>query len=240
MGSATTSKKTSRFHESWRNEVFLFSGRCRMRTTCIVVLSCFIAFGCATTQNADMPEKMPQLIEQEPFPPMSASLMAYHSELDLRILVADDGSVEKAEIMNPSGDAAWDELADSRMKLWKFSPAIHDGKPVTMWINFHAHVKCEIPVYIGLAEIVCATATVADSVYTLLRAGEAFDALASNFSISKSKQNHGDLGQVDISRYGEKVRHVLKSLDENEYTEPLALGDHFVIFKRLAADVRFE
>jgi TonB family protein len=211
-----------------------------MRTANRLLLCCFIAFGCASTQTADMPEKMPQLIEQEPFPPMSGALLVNHSELYLRILVADDGSVQKADILNPSGDAAWDELASSRMKLWKFSPAIQNGKPITMWINFHAHVKCETPMYIGLAEIVCETATVADSVYALLKAGKAFDALASNFSISKSKENHGDLGQVDISRYGEKVRRVLKVLEENGYTEPLAMGEHFVIFKRLTSDVHYE
>ena len=104
----------------------------------------------------------------------------------------------------------------------------------------HAHVKSETPVYIGLGEIVCESSVVADSVYSLLKAGESFDALASNFSISKSKGNHGDLGQVDISRYGERLRRVLKGLDENAYTEPLALGSHFVIFKRHASDVRFE
>jgi len=171
---------------------------------------------------------------------MSAALLVHHSELDLRILVADDGSVQKAEILNPSGDAAWDELAGSRMKQWKFSPAIQKGKPIAMWINFHAHVKCEAPVYIGLAEIVCETAMVADSVYALLKAGKAFDALVSTYSISHSKENHGDLGQVDISRYGEKVRRVLRGLDENGYSEPLAMGEHFVIFKRLASEVRYE
>ncbi len=211
-----------------------------MKTTYVLILFCFAAFGCAATQTADMPEKMPQLIEQEPFPPVSTAFLANHAELDLRILVADDGSVLRAEVLNPTGDAAWDSLANLRMKLWKFSPAIHEGKPVTMWINFHAHVKCETPVLIGLAEIVCQSASVADSVYALLKAGEAFDLLASHYSISKTRMNHGDLGQVDVSRYGEKLRRVLSRLDENAYTEPLAMGDYFVIFKRSASPPRFD
>jgi TonB family protein len=211
-----------------------------MKSTWIFFIAFAIAGGCASTESVDMPEKMPRLIEQEPFPPMSDALLSRHSELNLRILIAEDGSVLKAELLNPSNDAAWDALASDRMKQWKFSPAIHNGKPVSMWINFHAHVKCETPVYIGLAEIECESASVADSVYALLRAGRDFGLLVSNFSIAKSKGNRGDLGQVDISRYGESVKQVLAGLKENTFTEPLPMGEHYVIFKRLSADVRFE
>ena len=211
-----------------------------MKSTHFLFLACAFAWGCASTQSIDMPEKMPRLIEQEPFPPMSEALLASHSELDLRILIAEDGSVLKAQLLNLSGDAEWDALAIARMEQWKFSPAIHNGKPIAMWINFHARVKCETPVYIGLAEIECESASVADSVYALLRSGEDFGLLVSNFSVSKSKGNHGDLGQVDISRYGEDVKHVLAELKENGYTEPLPMGEHYVIFKRLSTDVRFE
>ncbi len=211
-----------------------------MKSIYVFFLFCAIGYGCASTQSMDMPEKMPRLIEQEPFPPMSETLFASHSELDLRILIADDGSVMKADLLNPSGDGVWDSLAVDRMKQWKFSPAIQNGKPISMWINFHARVKFELPVYIGLAEIECKSSSVADSVYALLRAGEDFDLLVSNFSISKSKENHGDLGQVDITRYGESVKHVLTELKENEYTEPVSMGEHFVIFKRLPGNVRFE
>ncbi len=186
-----------------------------MKSTHFLFLACAFAWGCASTQSIDMPEKMPRLIEQEPFPPMSEALLASHSELDLRILIAEDGSVLKAQLLNLSGDAEWDALAIARMEQWKFSPAIHNGKPIAMWINFHARVKCETPVYIGLAEIECESASVADSVYALLRSGEDFGLLVSNFSVSKSKGNHGDLGQVDISRYGEDVKHVLAELKEN-------------------------
>ena len=171
---------------------------------------------------------------------MSDELLAKHSELDLRILIAADGSVLKAELLNPGNDSAWDAFATEQMKQWRFSPAIHNGKPVTMWINFHAHVKCETPVYIGLAEIECESFSVADSVYTLLNAGGDFSLLVSNFSIAKSKENHGDLGQVDISRYCESVKHVLAELKENRFTKPIPFGEHYVIFKRLSADTHFD
>ena len=211
-----------------------------MKSTYVFFLACAIAYGCVSTQSVDMPEKMPRLIEQEPFPPMSAALLAAHSELDVRLLIAEDGSVLKAQLLSPSGDAVWDTLANARMEQWKFSPAIQNGKPISMWINFHARVKCETPVYIELAEIECESVSIADSVYALLRAGEDFNLLVSSFSISKSKGNHGDLGRVDISRYGENVKQVLAKLKESEFTEPLAMGEHFVIFKRMTGEVRFE
>ncbi len=211
-----------------------------MKSTCIFFIACIIACGCASTQPTEMPEKMPRLIEQEPFPPMSEALLTNHSEVDLRILVAEDGSVLKAELLNPSGDAAWDALANARMKQWKFTPAMQNGKPLSMWINFRGHIRCETPVYIGLAEIVCGNVSVADSVYTFLRAGEDFRALVSRYSISSSKGNYGELGQVDISRYGMDVKPILAQLKENDFTQPVALGEHFVIFKRLATDERFQ
>ena len=211
-----------------------------MKSTCIFFIACVIAYGCASTQPAGMPEKLPRLIEYEPFPPMSGALLNNHPEFDLRILVAEDGSVLKAELLTLSGDAAWDTLAKARMKQWIFSPAIQNGKPIPMWVNFRARIKCEIPVYFELAEIVCENVSTADSAYALLQAGENFETLVSRFSISHSKENHGDLGHVDISRYGEEVKHVLAGLKENDFTEPVALGEHYVIFKRLKGDVRFQ
>ena len=140
---------------------------------------------------------------------MSAALLANHSELDLRILVSEDGSVEKAEILNPSGDAVWDALAKDRMKEWIFSPAILNGKPITMWINFHAHVKSETPVYIGLGKLYVNRPLLQIRYIPCSRLESLLTRLpqTSRFQI---KGNHGDLGQVDISRYGERLRRFLK------------------------------
>ncbi|MGA7161738.1 MAG: peptidylprolyl isomerase [Bacteroidota bacterium] len=211
-----------------------------MKTIYIFFLASALAYGCASIETAEMPEKLPQLIEHEPFPPMSNTLLDNHPVFDLKILVAEDGSVVKAELLNPTGIVEWDTLAIARMKQWIFSPAIQNGKPISMWINFRARIKCEIPTYFRLAEIVCQNASTADSVYALLRTGENFETLVSRYSVANSKENRGDLGHVDISRYGEEVKHVLAELKENAFTEPIALGEHDVIFKRLTEDVRFQ
>ena len=240
MGSARIKKSNLGIPAKWMKEVFLFARRCHMKAIYVFFLACAFACGCASTEPTEMPEKLPQLIEHEPFPPMSSTLLDNHPEFDLKILVAEDGSVLKAEFLNPTGNVAWDTLAIAKMKQWIFSPAIENGKPISMWINFRAHIKSEIPTYFRLAEIVCENASTADSVYALLRTGENFETLVSRFSIANSKENHGDLGHVDISRYGEEVKHVLAELKENAFTEPIALGEHDVIFKRLTEDVRFQ
>ena len=102
-----------------------------------------------------------------------------------------------------------------------------------MWVTIRAYVKAEEPLTMGLAECVCMDQHLADSVYALLLTGEDFGRLVSLFSISKSKANNGDLGQVDIHRYEQGVQKTLRRLKENEITEPLAMGQQYVIFKRL-------
>lgn len=193
-------------------------------------------YGCASIQPQEMPNALPHLIEQEPFPPMSFVISKSHNEFDLKLQIDEKGSVLKAEIMNPTGDAEWDSIAVQRIGKWRFSPAIHEGNPIRMWVNIRAYVRAEEPQTMGLAEFVCMDMHLADSVYTLLVGGEDFGKLASLLSVSKSKANNGELGQVDIHRYTEKVQRSLRRLKDNEFTEPIVMGQQFVIFKRLTTN----
>ena len=165
---------------------------------------------------------------------MSNVLSSTHREFDLKLQIEDNGNVLKAEILNPTGDAEWDSIATMRIGKWRFAPAIHAGSPIRMWVTIRAYVRAEDPLTMGLAEFACMDPHLADSVYALLLTGENFGRLVSLFSISKSKANNGDLGQVDIHRYGQGVQRSLRHLKENEFTEPLAMGQQYVIFKRVA------
>ncbi len=216
------------------NEVFLFFGRCIMKPHYLFFLAIVLWCGCASIQPQELPDKLPHLIEQEPFPPMSYALFKTHHEFDLKLQIEDNGNVLKAEILNPTGDAEWDSMAVQRIGKWRFSPAIHAGNPIRMWVTIRAYVKAEEPLTMGLADFVCMDPRLADSVYSLLLSGEDFGRLVSLFSISKSKANNGDLGQVDIHRYTKGVQKTLLQLKENEITEPLAMGQQYVIFKRVA------
>ncbi len=205
-----------------------------MKTLYLFLLTPVLWCGCASIQPQEMPDKLPHLIEQEPFPAMSYAISNTHQEFDLKLQIADNGNVLKAEILNPTGDAEWDSMAVQRIEKWRFSPAIHSGSPIRMWVTVHAYIKAEEPLTMGLAEFVCMNSSLADSVYTLLLSGEDFGRLVFLFSISKSKANNGDLGQVDVHRYDQGVRKTLLRLKENEITEPLAMGQQYVIFKRVA------
>ncbi len=216
------------------DEVFLFFGRCKMKPLYLFLFAIVVWSGCASIQPQELPDKLPHLIEQEPFPPMSYAVSKTHNEFDLRLQIEDNGNVLKAEILNPTGDAEWDSMAVQRIGKWRFSPAIHAGKPIRMWIAIRAYVRAEEPLTMGLEEFVCADSRLADSVYALLLTGENFGRLVSLFSISKSKANSGDLGQVDIHRYNQGVQKTLRQLKDNEITEPLAMGQQYVIFKRVA------
>ena len=216
------------------DEVFLFFGRCIMKPPYLFLSVLALWCGCASIQPQELPDKLPHLIEQEPFPPMSYAISKTHNEFDLKLQIEDNGNVLKAEILNPTGDVEWDSMAIQRIEKWRFSPAMLAGHPIRMWVRIRAHVKSEEPRTMDLAEFVCTDPRLADSVYALLLTGEDFGRLVSLFSVSKSKANNGDLGQVDIHRYTHGVQKRLLQLKENEITEPLAMGQQYVIFKRAA------
>ncbi|HTR82294.1 MAG TPA: TonB family protein [Bacteroidota bacterium] len=171
---------------------------------------------------------------------MPPDLAKTRHQFDLRLKVNEDGSVARADILDPSGDAVWDSLALSQIAKWKFAPALDDGKPIPMWITMRANVKFEQPILMDLAEIVCRNASIADSVYSLLNAGASFESLVSTFSISHSKDRGGNLGEIDLCRYSDDIRKTLKKLGTNEFSEPIALGDTYVIFRRLKGNVQFQ
>ncbi len=210
-----------------------------MRATIFFLAGIFLA-GCASTQPSEPLERLPQLIVQEPFPPMSETLFHSRHDVDLKIQVAENGNVLRAELLNPTGDAEWDSLAVLRIGTWRFAPAMHEGKTMQMWVTIHAQIRFDDPITMHLAEIVCPSSTVADSVYDLLLAGEDFSKLASIYSIGPSGAQHGDLGEVDIHRYLHVVQKDLISLKENRFTRPLAMGDHFYIFKRVGRNVQYQ
>jgi parvulin-like peptidyl-prolyl isomerase len=108
------------------------------------------------------------------------------------------------------------------------------GKPVPLWIMQTIRVQFMPPSYIDLAEIVCPTREIADSLYARLKSGEDFVTLARTCSRGPTKDQGGILGEVDVRTYPMEVQQVLRKLQEGMITEPLEIGTQFVIFKRLS------
>jgi hypothetical protein len=204
-----------------------------------LLLSFFVLLfaGCAGSQQIDT-YVAPRLIEQEPFPALPPNLAAYSQDFHIKLQIGSDGSVLRVTLEHWSGDADWDSLAVSKIRLWRFTPPMYNGKPIKLWIDLQACVRCAEPVLRGLAEIVCPTRELADSVYALLRQGGEFEQIASLYSIAPSRANRGRLGEVDIHRFPDELHDALSDLQLNEYTSPLAVGSYFCIYKRVPWDVR--
>jgi len=51
----------------------------------------------------------------------------------INLLIAKDGSVELAKILESSPSSIFDNAALNAVRAWRFSPAMYKGKPVKMW-----------------------------------------------------------------------------------------------------------
>ena len=158
--------------------------------------------------------------------------------MDIKIRIGSDGSVKDVSFLTPSLSKEWNKLALEKIREWKFSPAIVDGRPVGLWIRQTLRMRFEEASYLRLAEIVCPDQQTADSVYALLEAGAPFDSLARAFSTSSSRTDGGFLGDVDLRTLPLFVRHDLQRVRTDHFTSPIFLGRNYVIYKSLPAGPR--
>jgi len=201
----------------------------------VIVIAAFILGGCATVEQAFVPDTLPQLIRQEPLPLWPFRTVADEVTLDIKIRIGSDGSVRDVSFLTPSLNEEWNVLALQTMRGWKFSPAIVNGRAIPLWIRQTIHLRFEEASYLRLAEIVCPDEQTADSVYALLDGGAPFDSLARVFSISESRSQGGFLGDVDLRTFPLFVRRELQNIRTDHITSPIMLGRNYVIFKCLAA-----
>ena len=194
---------------------------------------CLILFiGCASLEQMT-DGTVPKLLIQSPLPPFPESLTQPVFELEIVMFVQEDGTVGKTRMLKGSGDAAWDSLALSTMKQWRFTPARMDNKPVGSWFHMQSTLRYANPQHMSLAEILCTTAEEADTVYDAIDKGQSFSELAMKYSVDPSREMNGLLGDVDINMYPENIRKTLSKLTVNDYTKPVQYGDLYAIFKRL-------
>ena len=193
--------------------------------------------GCAVFEGLGPEVTAPVLIEKTDFPQLPSTVTTRDFYLKLHLMIGEDGSVRQVSLENSSGDRSWDSAAVSCVMKWRYSPAMSNDKPIRMKIDQTAHVLYEPPIMMDLSEILCATQADADSVYAGLKSGVRFEVLASKYSIAKSKEDNGHLGNIDINRFPEEVSAVLKDLKPGEFTSPLKLGWYSAVFLRAATDV---
>lgn len=196
----------------------------------LVIVAVLIFMGCGVQEQTLLENRLPQLILQDPLPPV-VSRGGIELRIDLRLLIDKSGKVAYAELVSPAVDPTWDSLAREIIYRWKFSPAIVNGTPVRIWIRFPAIVRFAEPKIMELAEIVCDSRAVADSLYAILSSGGNFEEIAKRFSGSESAAQGGYLGKVNIRRYPDEVQKVLSRLKEKDITPPIKLGNRYIILK---------
>ena len=197
---------------------------------CIVCLA-----GCSAVQQSETPTLIqPELLEQSPLPVINSFAYKQNMRLNIRLLINEDGHVQKARFIDGSGNAEWDSLALISITKWRFSPARLNNRPISLWVNQIALVRIEDPVYISLSAIICETYECATSVYDSLLKGHDFGELARQFSSAPSKAINGYLGRVDINCYSAAIRGEINRLKDDGFTSPLKFGDKYIILKRHA------
>jgi TonB family protein len=199
----------------------------------LLIAALLLVGGCSSLPQAEAPDTLPKLVYQTPLPPWPTVLPNRQISVDVKFLVAADGSVHRAELLTRTGFKTWDKEAVDELLKWRFSPATVDGKPISLWIRQTVYMRFEEPLKMTLSEIVCPNRVLADSVYQMLSAGTAFDTLAKDFSTAASRASGGSLGSLNIRTFPINIQDELTKLREGEFTRPLSLGNDFVIYKRL-------
>jgi TonB family protein len=199
----------------------------------IILFYLLLASGCSIFQPEESVITQPKLLHQSALPSINQSLYKDKFEFNCTLLINENGEVEKAKLLNGSGDAVWDSLAAQSLLTWKFSPATINGNATKVMVHKKFIVVFEQPYEISLAEIQFDNSALADSAYNALLIGADFTDMVMKYSISSSRSKYGYLGKVNIKLYSKEIRDILSRLADGEFTEPLNYGENYVIFKRV-------
>ena len=69
-----------------------------------------------------------------PYPPLSRRL-GEQGKVVVRVLIATDGTAQRAEIRTSSGFERLDQAALATVQKWRYVPGRRDGVPEAMWFN---------------------------------------------------------------------------------------------------------
>lgn len=200
----------------------------------VLVGALFLVVGGCSTSREATEYTPPALLLQTPlpaFPPLHPLL----KNISVALHIDSTGTVTAVKFLKGSLNPSWDSAAAQQIKMWRFTPALYEGKPITTWYRYQFSLVFTEPRTILLAEILCETKEVADSVYSLLQQSANFSEMAKRFSLADSRYNGGFLGEVNIYSYPKAVWSILEKLQPEEITPPIQRGQYYVIFKRLTA-----
>ena len=86
------------------------------------------------TGDGSGPTRGPRVIDGiRPDYPESARAKGWEGTVKLQILVNKEGVVEDVRMVASSGHVELDQVAQRTVRMWRFSPALQKGVPVTAW-----------------------------------------------------------------------------------------------------------
>ncbi len=176
---------------------------------------------------------MPVAIEKADLPPAPAGAPNGSLFLKTRLLITKRGAVKRVQLINSSGNPAWDSAAAAAITHWKYSPGLENGKPIEMSVIQVMHVISTPPRLVHLMQMWFSSESEADSVLAMLRSGSSFDSLVKIHSIPNSVLRSGYMGLVNIHLFPRNVRRQLVNLKPRRFTSVLPIGPYYVIFKRV-------
>jgi TonB family protein len=124
------------------------------KTIISLILSTLLS-GCATTPDRQQPtvraahpckvvdsgKPLPEvgaemIYYQEPSYPRMAEQAGLEGAVEVKALVGNDGSVLDAVVAESSGSTMLDDAALMAAPKCRFKPALRNGRPICMWVNY--------------------------------------------------------------------------------------------------------
>jgi TonB family protein len=202
----------------------------------LVIALIVVLGGCCTHREAMTPPETVDIVRMTSLPPIQQREYQPQFKVNVIFHVRKDGSVADVRVLSSSGDVQWDETAVDSMRNWRFSPLPPDSPDEGVFIRRTILVQIQESVFLTLGELYAGSREEADSFYTLLRQGYDFLELARESGAKTLTDMGGFVGMVNIARYPEQVRDRLRQLREHEITQPIRVGDTYVIYKRFGSE----
>ena len=203
-----------------------------MKNLIVLFLAAFL-FSCSAVKEFQQ-KPMPVLISQDQFPLIPDYENSAPISMEAVLHILEDGTVDDVHILKGTADTGWNVQSAATMKHWRFLPAMVNDKPAAIWYNMQIVVRFAKPLNYTLEEILCSSASDADTVYAALERGSSFEELAGTFSTDSALHaQNGKIGMINIYSFPDDLRHPIERLGKNEYTKPISYGDRFFFFKRL-------
>ena len=196
----------------------------------IVVLIASFFISCSSTTSLEH-VILPELQEQQPLPPYPKPTGIARMKIDFEFLVHEDGSVSHVKLLSSSGVPEWDSSARESVSLWKYSPALYQGKAVRLWLRQTAVIQFSAPINILLTTISCSTKYDADSLYELYR--QDFAMFSADLNANNLKKDIVvSTAIVNINLLPPPIKAAIEKLKRDEFTQPFLWNERYVIFMK--------